>query len=304
MCAASAEGWLSIRKACALLGYSKQAFHKRAKTETFRAEYTTHCIEEVVEAVADVRADMPRLGTRKLYYLLSDEFEQAGLKVGRDKLFSILRNAKLLITKKKRYTRTTDSSKWRRQHDNLVEGYVPQKPEELLVADITYFDTEQGTAYGHIVTDAYSKKIMGYEVAYDMKKERTIEAFNRAMQNRQYDHPGIHHSDRGSQYCAYEYVNNARDNNYDISMTQDGSPYDNAVAERINGILKDEFALSDKMKDLVELKEKIAHAVEIYNNQRPHMSCHLLTPNQMHQQQKLKIVTWRKKVDENSTKNE
>jgi putative transposase len=304
VCAASAEGWLSIRKACRLLGYSKQAFHKRAKTATFRAQHAAHCIEEVVEAVADVRVDMPRLGTRKLYYLLSDEFEQAGLKVGRDKLFSILKDANLLIRKKKRYTKTTDSSQWRRQHDNLVEGYVPQKPEELLVADITYFDTEQGTAYGHLVTDAYSKKIMGYEVAYDMKKERTIAAFNMAMKNRQYDHQGVHHSDRGAQYCAYDYVNNARDNNYDISMTQDGSPYDNAVAERINGILKDEFALGDKMKDLVELKEKIARAVEIYNNQRPHMSCHLLTPNQMHQQQELKIVTWRKKVEENSTKNE
>jgi putative transposase len=242
---------LSIRKACGLLGYSNQAFHKRAQTETFRAEHAAHCIEEVVEAVAGVRADIPRLGTRELYYLLGDEFEQAGLKVGRDKLFSILKDANLLIHKKKRYTRTTDSSQWRRQHDNLVEGYVPQKPEELLVADITYFDTEQGTVYGHLVTDAYSKKIMGYEVAYDMKKERTIVAFNMAMTNKIYAHSGIHHSDRGAQYCAYDYVNNARENNYDISMTQDGSPYDNAVAERINGILKDEFGLSDKMKDLL-----------------------------------------------------
>jgi putative transposase len=295
---------LSIRKACALLGYSKQAFHKRAKTEAMRSEQTAHCITEVIDSVEAIREDMPRLGTRKLYYLLSNEFEQVGLKVGRDKLFSILRDANLLIHKKKRYTRTTDSSQWQRQHDNLVEGYVPQKPEELLVADITYFDTEQGTAYGHIVTDAYSKKIMGYEVAYDMKKERMIEPFNKAMTNRQYDYPGIHHSDRGAQYCAYDYVNNARNNNYDISMTQDGSPYDNAVAERINGILKDEFGLGNKMKDLVELKEKIERAVEIYNNQRPHMSCHLLTPSQMHQQQKLKIVTWRKKNEENATKNE
>jgi putative transposase len=295
---------LSIRKACGLLGYSKQAFHKRAKTEAMRAEQRAHCVTKVIDSVEAIRANMPRLGTRKLYYLLSDEFEQAGLKVGRDKLFSILGDAKLLIHKKKRYTRTTDSSQWQRQHDNLVEGYIPEKPEELLVADITYFETEQGTAYGHLVTDAYSKKIMGYEVAYDMKKERTIAAFNMAMTNRQYDHQGIHHSDRGAQYCAYDYVNNARDNNYNISMTQDGSPYDNAVAERINGILKDEFALSNKMKDLGELKEKITRAVEIYNNQRPHMSCHLLTPNQMHKQQKLKIVTWRKKIEENKTKNQ
>lgn len=239
---------------------------------------------------------MPRLGTRKLYYLLSEEFEQGGLKVGRDKLFSILRASNLLIHKKKRYVRTTDSSQWQRQHDNLVEGYVPEKPEELLVCDITYFETEQGNAYGHLVTDAYSKKIMGYEVAYDMTKERTVAAFEMAMSNRVYKHRGIHHSDRGLQYCSYLYTATVRDNNYEISMTQDGSPYDNAIAERINGILKDEFGLDKKFKDLDELKEKLKRAVEIYNNQRPHMSCHLLTPNQMHEQQKLKVVTWRKKM--------
>jgi putative transposase len=252
--------------------------------------------EEVLNSVKTIREDMPRLGGRKLHYLLSDEFEESGLKVGRDKLFSILRDSKLLIHKKKRYVRTTDSSAWQRQHENLVEGYVPEKPEELLVCDITYFETEQGNAYGHFVTDAYSKKIMGYEAAYDMTKERTVAAFEMAMANRIYEHQGIHHSDRGSQYCSYLYTATVQDNNYDISMTQDGSPYDNAVAERINGILKDEFGMADKFKDLDELKEKLKRAVEIYNNKRPHMSCHLLTPNQMHNQQKLKVVTWRKKI--------
>ena len=254
--------------------------------------------QEVLKSVAVIRSDMPRLGTRKLYHLLKEEFEQGGIKVGRDKLFSILRDSKLLIHKTKRYVRTTDSSQWRRQHKNLVADYVPEKPEELLVSDITYFETEQGNAYGHLVTDGYSKKIMGYDVAYDMTKERTVAAFEMAMANRVYEHPGIHHSDRGSQYCSYDYVTIVRENNYDISMTQDGSPYDNAVAERINGILKDEFGLSDKFKDLDELKEKLKRVVQIYNNQRPHMSCHLLTPNQMHEQQKLKIVTWRKKSKE------
>ena len=132
--------------------------------------------QEVLKSVAVIRSDMPRLGTRKLYHLLSEEFEQGGIKVGRDKLFSILRDSKLLIHKKKRYVRTTDSSQWRRQHKNLIKDYVPEKPEELLVSDITYIETEQGNAYGHFVTDAYSKKIMGYDVAYDMTKERTVAA--------------------------------------------------------------------------------------------------------------------------------
>jgi putative transposase len=287
-----------------MLGYSKQAYHKREKEGALRTVQAAQKTEGVLSSVKNIREDMPRLGTRKLYYLLSDEFEQSGLKVGRDKLFSILRDSNLLINKKKRYVRTTDSRAWQRQHENLVEGYVPEKPEELLVSDITHFETEQGNAYGHFVTDGYSKKIMGFEAAYDMTKERTVAAFEMAMANRIYEHQGIHHSDRGSQYCSFLYTATVRDNNYEISMTQDGSPYDNAVAERINGILKDEFGMADKFKDLDELKEKLKRAVEIYNNKRPHMSCHLLTPNQMHNQQKLKVVTWRKKVEQNSTKNE
>lgn len=127
-----------------MLGYSKQAYHKREKEESSRTAQQAQKTESVLTSVKSLREDMPRLGTRKLYYLLSDEFEQSGLKVGRDKLFSILRESNLLIHKKKRYVRTTDSSEWRRQHDNLVGDEVPEKPEELLVSDITYFETEQG----------------------------------------------------------------------------------------------------------------------------------------------------------------
>ena len=126
---------------------------------------------------------------------------------------------------------------------------------------------------------------MGHVVAYDMKKERTIAAFDQAMGNRIYKHSGIHHSDRGTQYCSPVYTKNAEANNYQISMTQDGSPYDNAVAERVNGILKDEFGLGKMMKNLTVVKNQLNHAVDIYNNKRPHMSNHMLTPNQMHQQQ-------------------
>jgi putative transposase len=278
------------------LGYSKQAFHKREAKAESKADYKANSEQEVLSSVAEIRADMPRVGTRKLYYLLSKKFEDGGIKVGRDKLFSILKSSNLLIVKRKRYVRTTDSSSWLRQHENLVEDFVPEKPEELLVSDITYFETEVGNVYGQLVTDGYSKKIMGYEAAYDMKKERTIIAFDMAMSNRIYDHGGIHHSDRGLQYCSPVYTTHVQDNKYEISMTQDGSPYDNAVAERINGILKDEFGLGEKMKNLEEVKARLQRAVEIYNDKRPHFSCHLLTPNQMHQQQKLKIVTWRKKI--------
>ena len=275
-----------------VLGYTKQAYHKREKGASVRALQAASANSYVLEKVSEIRAEMPRLGTRKLYHLLEENFEQFDLKVGRDKLFSLLRSSNLLIVRRKKHVRTTDSRHWRREHPNLVSDFIPEKPEELLVADITYFETEQGTVYGHLITDGYSKKIMGYKVAYDMKKERTIAAFNQAMKNRIYKYPGIHHSDRGAQYCSPVYTTNAQNQKYEISMTQDGSPYDNAVAERINGILKDEFGLGDKMKNLTEVKKRLERAVDIYNNKRPHWSCHLLTPNQMHQQCQLPIVTW------------
>ena len=284
-----------------MLGYTKQAYHKREKAAPIQAAKAASAQSYVLEKVSEIRSEMPRLGTRKLYHLLGEDFEQSDLKVGRDKLFSMLRSSNLLIVKKKKYVRTTDSSQWQREHTNLVGELVPEKPEELLVSDITYFETEQGTVYGHLVTDGYSKKIMGYKVAYDMKKERTIAAFNQAMKNRIYDYPGIHHSDRGTQYCSPVYTTNAQNQKYEISMTQDGSPYDNAVAERINGILKEEFGLGDKMKNLTEVKARLERAVDIYNNKRPHWSCHLLTPNQMHQQCELPVITWRSEKKKDTT---
>ena len=235
---------------------------------------------------------MPRIGTRKLYHLLEGDFKDSGLKVGRDKLFRVLREFDLLVKRRKKYVRTTDSSQWRRENEYLIQDYVPEKPEQVLVADITYFDTEQGTVYGHLISDGYSKKIMGYCVAYDMKKERTLEAFDMAMHNRTYTHWGFHHSDRGSQYCSPVYTDHTYSHKFVTSMTQDGSPYENAIAERLNGILKGEFGLGEKMKNLEEVKIRMERAVDIYNNKRPHWSCHLLTPNQMHQQQKLPVVTW------------
>jgi putative transposase len=225
--------------------------------------------------------------------MLNLEFEAQGIKVGRDKLFSILRASNLLVVKRKRRVWTTDSSGWTKQYDDLRENFMPQRPEELFVSDITYFDTKQGHVYGQFVSDGYSKKIMGYEAAYDMRKERTIAALDMALSNKIYDHKGIHHSDRGSQYRSGEYISLIQANEYQVSMTQDGSPYDNPVAERINGILKDEFGLGECMKDLEEVKARLEKAIDIYNNKRPHWSCHLLTPNQMHQQQELKVVSWK-----------
>lgn len=151
--------------------------------------------------------------------------------------------------------------------------------------------------YGHLITDAYSKKIIGYEVSINMKASSTCKALKMALKNRQYKNELIHHSDRGSQYCAGEYVEILKRHKIQISMTQSGSPYDNAIAERINRILKEEFLLGKTYLNIFEVKKLTTSAVEIYNNYRPHWSNYLLTPQQMYEQCEVKIKTWSKKKD-------
>lgn len=238
---------------------------------------------------------MPRLGTRKLYHLLIQQFKEEGLGIGRDKLFSILRQEQLLIIKKKRYTKTTDSKHWMHKYPDLIKGIALVRPEQLWVADITYVAIESGYVYLHLVTDAYSKQIMGYCVSNSLAASGTINALKMAITARKYDQPLIHHSDRGLQYCSSGYVNLLVKNGVSISMTQDGNPYDNAVAERVNGILKDEFGLDTIFTDINEVEKQTRQAINEYNNQRPHLSCSMLTPQQMHDQCLVKLKTWENK---------
>ena len=237
---------------------------------------------------------MPRLGTRKLYHLLQQQPDYRH--VGRDWLFTFLRQEGLLVKKKRKYVKTTDASQWRRQHENLVKFKRPTGPEQLWVADITYLSTKSGYRYLHLLTDAYSKKIMGYELSQDMSAQNTVRALKTALLSRQYDHPLIHHSDRGLQYCSTMYTKTLEDAGIKISMTQDGSPYDNAVAERVNGVLKQEYGLDEIAENEATLRAQLRRAVDSYNNLRPHWSCWLLTPEQMHQQQQLPVRGWNKKI--------
>jgi putative transposase len=241
---------------------------------------------------------MPRLGTRKLHHLLQQDGIGAHEPIGRDWLFGFLREQGLLVKRKRKYVRTTDSSQWMRQYPNLVNGQPPHHPEQLWVADITYLHTKQGYRYLHLLTDAYSKKIMGYELSGNMSADSTVKALKRALHERQYHRPVIHHSDRGLQYCSAVYTGILKQAGIKISMTQDGSPYDNAVAERINGILKQEFGLDEVIEDDKTLRYQLKHAIDTYNNLRPHWSCWLLTPQQMHQQQQLPVRTWKRKTEQ------
>jgi len=237
---------------------------------------------------------MPRLGTRKLYYLLQQQQPELARGIGRDWLFRFLQQQGLLVRKKKKYMRTTDSGGWTRQYPDHVKNNKPCQPEQHWVADITYLATRKGYRFLHLLSDAYSKKIVGYKLSTDMSAASTLQALQAALAGRSYDRPIIHHSDRGLQYRSSVYTNLLKQSGMTISMTQDGSPYDNAVAERINGILKQEYGLGEQIRDDKTLAVTVKQAINSYNYQRPHLSCWMLTPHQMHQQSSLPLRTWKK----------
>lgn len=225
---------------------------------------------------------MPRIGTRKLYYLLKKDFREMNIKIGRDALFDFLKSEHMLITPKKNYTRTTNSKHWLRKHQNLLQGKKVQRPEQVFVSDITYVKTRESTHYLSLVTDAYSRKIMGYHLSNDMSATNVVKALNMAIKQRITNKPLIHHSDRGLQYCAAIYQDVLHKNNITPSMTDGYDCYQNALAERVNGILKEEF-LINTCKNGEELKKLVKESIEIYNNQRPHLSLKFKTPNFIHE---------------------
>lgn len=237
----------------------------------------------VKELVKVHRMHMPRIGTRKLYYLLQDEFKRSGLKVGRDKLFSFLKHEHMLIYPMKSYTKTTNSKHWLHKHPNLIKEKQFHQAEQLWVSDITYLKTKQGNSYLSLVTDAGSRKIMGHHLSEDLRTEGMMEALKMAITNRIYTDPLIHHSDRGLQYCSEEYQLLLQKNNIITSMTDGYDCYQNALAERINGILKNEFLLNT-YDDINQARKVIEESIRIYNHKRPHLSLNMKTPEQVHQQ--------------------
>jgi len=246
-----------------------------------------------------IRQSMPRIGTRKLYHLLSDKLQL--IKIGRDKFFDILRANHLLIQPKRSYHITTNSHHRFRKHKNQLLDLQINKPEQVWVSDITYIGKREKPCYLSLITDAYSKKIVGYNVSDNLNTESSLVALKLAIKQRKNDEiPLIHHSDRGLQYCANEYQKVLSKHRIIPSMTQNSDPYENAVAERINGILKQEFYIDRYNKELPIMKQIIKETVMIYNEKRPHLSNHMLTPNQMHQQNKLIMKTYKTK---NSIKN-
>lgn len=263
------------------MGYSRQYFYKHCKEQEQKQAQEF----QVKQLVDKERKILPRLGGRKLHHQIRDSLQAQEIKFGRDKLFALLRKHQMLILPKRRYVQTTMSKHWLRKYPNLVKEIVVNRPDEVWVSDITYLKTDEGNCYLNMVTDAYSRKIMGYALADNMEAAQMKQAFQMALSNRENDdYPLIHHSDRGLQYCSAEYVSIADQHHVKMSMTENGDPYENALAERMNRTLKEEFGLGKVLSSKIQAKLLVDEAVNLYNNHRPHLSLQMKTPQSVYKQ--------------------
>lgn len=252
------------------------------------------------------------MGTRKLYEMLNPFLLEHSIKIGRDALFDLLAANQLLVKKRKRRIQTTYSNHWLRKYPNLIRDIIPGSINQLWVSDITYWKINTGEhLYISLITDAYSRKIVGYQVAETMEAIESLKALQMALLSLDKARRPvklIHHSDRGLQYCSSRYVKLLQDYGIGISMTENGDPLENAIAERVNGIIKEEYLNTYNTNNLEEARKQISKAIELYNNDRPHMSIGNLTPNKLHNNKKLNPKRlWKnyfKKVNTFEKKNE
>lgn len=267
----------NLRTLCGLFGHTRQAYYKQRKTE----ERVALKSELIVQEVLSIRETQRRLGARKLYHKLGGFFREHGLEIGRDAFFDLLRGYSLLVRKRRtKKPRTTLSYRGGKRYRNLVRELVPTRANQVWVSDITYIRTLAGFGYLSLVTDGYSRKIVGYYLSKNLEAKGCVSALRMALKANT-DRDGlIHHSDRGSQYYSAEYMK-VLGKNISISMTEKSDPLENAIAERVNGILKQEY-LAKKYRNLVEARRAVAEAVSLYNNERPHSSVEMLTPAEAH----------------------
>lgn len=269
---------IGLGKLCRLFGKTRQAFYDhswRGNDEQFQEAI-------VIDLVKQVRKSLPKVGTLKLIHMLKDDLDAHGISIGRDRFFALLKKYHLLVKRKKRYAVTTDSNHPYKKWADMLKGLSIQAPEQVWVSDITYLRTTHNFIYLSLITDAYSRKIVGHHLSQNLKAQGCLISLNKALSTRTTNQPLIHHSDRGIQYCCEPYVATLQQNNIAISMTQDGSPYDNALAERVNGILKTELNLSDTFRSYSDAIQVVHQAIDAYNRLRPHMSIDNLTPNKAH----------------------
>jgi transposase InsO family protein len=282
---------ISLTRFCRLFGITRQALYQHFWNQSDIGVEQ----ELVLQQVKEIRKLHPIIGGRKLYCLLQPFLLEHQIKMGRDALFDLLSANKLLVRKRRRRISTTQSHHWLKKYSNLIKEWTPQKPGELWVADITYVLIDNGFLYLSLITDAYSHKIMGYYIADTLEAVHTTKALQMALKNCEIiPNQLIHHSDRGIQYCSTEYVKLLNENNIKISMTENGDPLENPIAERINGIIKDEYLKHYTITNQSEAMTLLEVIVCRYNQKRPHQSINMLTPEVVHEQQLLVNRKWSK----------
>jgi transposase InsO family protein len=270
---------MSIENLCGLLGYSKQAYYKRIKTKEKEE------IEEAVilSLIKEKRKIWKKGSGRNLHASLKEELSAHKIKIGRDKFFEVMRRNKLLNSRKRYKTRTTYSYHHFHKYPNLIKGLEVVKPNQVIVSDITYIWLRESErfCYLYLITDMYSRKILGYWLSEDLQASSALKALKMALSNMSSIKDCIHHSDRGIQYCSYQYTTFLKKNEIFISMTENGDPLENAIAERINRTIKEEFSDQRHLsfKNISEGRYKISEWIKFYNEERPHRSIEMLTPS-------------------------
>ena len=272
--AASEVKTVSLNGLCRAAGVSRQAHYQAGK----RQERTRADQRHVLEAVERERLAQPRLGTRKLKYLLG----QNAVQIGRDRLFALLREHGLLVTRKKRRVRTTYVDQSLPVYRNLLYQLEPTRPHHVWVSDVTYIQTDEGFVYLSLITDLVSRRIMGWNASSTNDAVACLQALRMAIAQLPKDRWPIHHSDRGSQYCCHDYIKALRERYLPVSMTEQNHCYENCYAERVNGILKDEYHLDGIFRTRAQAQRAIEQAINTYNTRRPHESLEMLTPHQAH----------------------
>ncbi len=268
----------SCETTCQCFGLHRDAYYKYKKRSAARLEVE----KKVIKLVNYERLTQPRVGTRKLMMALHITFNLMGLKVGRDELYRILRKYDMLIVRKKTSCKTTDSYHHFHKYNNLIKDLKITRPNQVWVSDITYIRTYNGFCYLALITDLYSRKIVGYDISNSLELARCLRALKKALANAKPANGLIHHSDRGAQYCSNQYVRILKNKDFKISMTEENHCYENAIAERVNGILKDEFFLDQTFASLKEAKRATKNAINIYNNKRLHLSLDYKTPQNVY----------------------
>jgi putative transposase len=271
---------LRLADLCSWFGVSRQAYYQN------RHRVYQDALESdiLLEEIHYIRKSHPKLGGRKLYLKMNKFLESHQIKMGRDAFFSLLGSHNLLIRARRRYHVTTNSNHWMRKYPYLIKDIVALRPNHIWVSDITYWKVGEQNFYISFITDAYSRKIVGYQVATTMEAVESVAALKMAIAFIKGDVGELfHHSDRGSQYCSSKYIALLKKKGIKISMTENGDPLENAIAERLNGIIKGEYLFNYKIKDLIAAKKVLKSVVNLYNEDRPHSSISNFFPSQVHE---------------------